>query len=244
VKKNLFSRQTFLDSVCHRLGQEGGAMNTLYNFVSGPLAWVAFIVFFAGILFRLIHLLVLVHKKERFVYTYMSWKYGLRSILHWMTPFATVNMRKHPVLTIVTFAFHLCLIITPVFLLAHVILVEESWNVSWWSLPDKLSQYMTLIVIGSCIFFLIRRRISVEVRYVTAAADYVILAMVAAPFVTGFLAYFQWFGYPYVTILHILCGEILLIAIPFTRLIHMFFAPLTRAYMGSEFGGVRHARDW
>ncbi|MCP3952439.1 MAG: nitrate reductase, partial [Desulfobacterales bacterium] len=25
---------------------------------------------------------------------------------------------------------------------------------------------------------------------------------------------------------------------------HMLFAPFTRAYMGSEFGGVRHARDW
>jgi hypothetical protein len=32
--------------------------------------------------------------------------------------------------------------------------------------------------------------------------------------------------------------------IPFTRIAHMLFFPLTRAYMGSEFGYVRGTRDW
>jgi hypothetical protein len=41
-------------------------MNTLYNFVSGPLAWLAFILFIGGSLYRLISLMVLVHKKEKF----------------------------------------------------------------------------------------------------------------------------------------------------------------------------------
>jgi nitrate reductase gamma subunit len=219
-------------------------MDTVYNFVSGPLAWVAFIVFIFGSLFRLISMIVLVHKKEKFIYTYMSWKYSLRSILHWIIPFGTTNWRKHPVLTIVTFAFHLCLVITPVFLLAHVVLWDEAFSLSWWVLPDRLAILMTLIVIGGCVFFLVRRLVSPEVQYVTSASDYVILAIVAIPFITGFLAYYQWFGYPFLTILHIVAGEVMLAAIPFTRLSHMLFAPLTRAYMGSEFGGVRHARDW
>ena len=95
-------------------------MHDLYAFVRGPLAWAAFALFFGGCLYRLIQLLVLVHRKERFIYSYMSWKYSLRSILHWMTPFATVNMRQNRVLTVVTFAFHLGLIVTPVLLLSHV----------------------------------------------------------------------------------------------------------------------------
>ena len=219
-------------------------MNTLYNFVCGPLAWAAFVIFIAGSLYRLISLVLLVHKKEKFIYTYMSWKYSFRSILHWIIPFATVNWRKHPVLTMVTFAFHLCLIITPLFLLSHIILWDESWGVSWWSLRDDLAILMTLIVICGCGFFLVRRLIVPEVQYVTSVSDYVILAIVAAPFITGFLAYYQWFAYQFLTILHIVSGEVMLIAIPFTRLSHMLFAPLTRAYMGSEFGGIRHARDW
>lgn len=219
-------------------------MDTLYIFVSGPLAWVAFIIFIGGSLFRLISLILLVHRKEKFIYSYMSLKYSLRSILHWSTPFATENMRKHPALTIVAFAFHICLLLTPIFLLAHVTLVDEAWNLSWWTLPEGAAQIMTLIVIAGCVFFLVRRIVKPEVHYVTYVSDYIMLAIVAAPFVTGFLAYYQWFEYQIFMIIHILTGEIMLVAIPFTRLSHMLFAPLTRAYMGSEFGGIRHARDW
>jgi nitrate reductase gamma subunit len=208
------------------------------------LVWLAFIIFIGGSIYRLIRLISLVHKKEPFIYSYMSLKYGLRSILRWSTPFATENMRKHPALTIVAFAFHICLILTPIFLLAHVMLVDESWNLSWWTLPDGAAEIMTLIVIAGCVFFLVRRLVNPEVKYVTSASDFIILAVVAAPFITGLIAYYQWFGYQFFMILHILSGEIMLVAIPFTRLSHMWFAPLTRAYMGSEFGGIRHARDW
>ena len=219
-------------------------MHDLYNFATGPLAWAAFIVFIAGSLYRLINMLYLVNKKEKFIFTYMSFKYSFRSIFHWITPFATVNWKMHPVLTIVTFAFHICLIITPVFLLSHAILWDESWNISLWSLPDGVADIMTLIVVGSCIFFLVRRLVSPEVQYVTSASDYAILAIVAAPFITGFIAYHQWVNYQFFMILHIISGEIMLVAIPFTRLSHMLFSPFTRAYMGSEFGGVRNAKDW
>jgi nitrate reductase gamma subunit len=219
-------------------------MHSLYNFVSGPLVWLAFIIFIGGCLCRLITLIVLVHKKEKFIYSYMSWKYSLRSIVRWSTPFATENMRRHPAMTIVAYVFHVCLILTPIFLLAHVTLVDESWDLSWWTLPDTLAAIMTLLVIGACVFFLVRRLVNPEVQYVTSASDYILLTIVAAPFITGFLVYYQWFGYQTLLILHILSGEIMLVAIPFTRLSHMLLAPLTRAYMGSEFGGVRHARDW
>ncbi len=219
-------------------------MHGIYNFVSGPLVWVAFIVFILGSLYRLIDMIRLVNKKEKFIFSYMSWKYSLRSILHWLIPFGSEGWKVNPKLTIVTFLFHICLLTVPIFLLSHNILWDESWNVSWWSLPDSVADIMTLIVILCCIFFLMRRIRSPEVKYVTFASDYIILAIVAAPFVTGFIAYHQWVGYQWFVILHILSGELMLMAIPFTRLSHMLFSPFTRAYMGSEFGGIRHARDW
>lgn len=219
-------------------------MHGIYDFVSGPLAWAAFIVFIAGSLYRLIELIHLVNKKERFIYSYMSWKYGLRSILQWMIPMGTEGWKSNATLTIVTFVFHICLILVPVLLLSHIILWDESWNISWWSLPDSVADIMCLVVIAACIFFLIRRITSPEVRFVTSASDYVILAIVAAPFITGFFAYHQWFGYQVFVILHIISGEIMLMAIPLTRLSHMLYTPFTRAYMGSEFGGVRNSKDW
>jgi nitrate reductase gamma subunit len=219
-------------------------MHQIYHFVTGPLVWVSLILFFGGCIWRLVHLIATVREKEPFIFSYMSLRYSLRSIAHWITPFATENWKRHPWLTLVTFAFHICLIVTPIFLLSHVVLWEEAWNISWWTLPDAMADVMTLVVVGGCVFFLFRRRVLPEVRFVTDASDFVILAIVAAPFVTGFLAYHQWFAYPTLMILPVLAGEIMLVAIPFTRLSHMLFSPLTRAYMGSEFGKVRHAKDW
>jgi nitrate reductase gamma subunit len=219
-------------------------MHDIYNLVTGPLVWVAFILFIGGSLYRLITMISLVNKKEKFIFTYMSLEYSLRSIFHWIIPFATVNWRRHPFLTIVTFAFHICLVLTPIFVLSHVVLWEESWNIRLWSLSDGTADTMTVIVIVCCIFFLIRRLKLPEVQFVTSASDYIILAIVAAPFITGFIAYHQWLNYKFFLILHILSGEIMLAAIPFTRLSHMIFSPFTRAYMGSEFGGVRHSKDW
>ncbi|MFZ1956436.1 MAG: nitrate reductase [Desulfobacterales bacterium] len=219
-------------------------MREIYNFVSGPLAWLAFILFFGGCLYRLVRLFMLVKEKEPFIFTYMSWKYSLRSIFHWIIPFGTVNWRRHPVLTVVTFVFHIGLVIAPIFLLAHVILLDEALNLSWWALPDAWADVLTVLVVIGCVFFLVRRLTQPEVKFVTSASDFVILAIVAAPFITGFIAYHQWIDYPLMMVLHVVAGEVLLVAIPFTRLSHMLFSPFTRAYMGSEFGKVRHARDW
>ena len=219
-------------------------MHAIYQFVSGPLLWIAAIVCVGGCLLRLIRLLRLTARKEPFIYTYMSLKYSLRSILHWIVPFGSTNWRRHPWLTVVTFAFHFCLLAAPLFAMAHVILFKDAWGFAWFSLPDRAADWMTGVVVAGAVFFLVRRIVRPEVRFVTSTSDYLLLAVVAAPFVTGFIAYHQLFAYPWMMILHILAGEVMLVAIPFTRLVHMLFAPLTRAYMGSEFGGVRHAIDW
>jgi len=219
-------------------------MHAFYQFITGPMVWMSFALFFGGCLYRIIHMIRLTHRTEKFIFSYISLKYGFRSIYHWLIPFGTEGWKARPFLTIVTFSFHICLFVTPIFLLSHIVMWEEAWGITWWALPDVLADVMTFIVILCCIFFLIRRRVSPEVRYVTDASDFFILAVVALPFITGFLAYHQWFAYRFFLLLHILSGEILLAVIPFTRLSHMVLSPLTRIYMGSEFGGIRHAKDW
>jgi len=219
-------------------------MHTLYKFVSGPLCWAAFILFIGGSIYKLVTLAKLARKKDPVVYEYWDWSFALRSIFHWIVPFATANWRKNPVMTVVTFAFHICLLAIPIFLCAHVLLWKEAFDIGWWYLPDGVADILTLIVIGSCIFFMVRRQVRPDVKYLTSNSDYYILLIVVAPFLTGFWAYHQWPGYRLVYILHMLSGEIMLAAIPFTRLSHMLYAFFTRGYIGSEFGAVRHARDW
>ncbi len=219
-------------------------MHDIYNFVSGPLVWVSFVIFIGGSFYRLISMAMLAKKKDPMVFSYMRFYYAFRSLLHWLIPFGTVKWQQNPVLTIVIFAFHICLIFIPLFLFAHIILVKEAWDISWWYMSDTAADIMTVIVIASCVFFLVRRIVLPDVKFLTSVSDYVILAIVAAPFITGFWTYHQWPGFRIMGIIHILAGEIMLAAIPFTRLSHMIFFPFTRGYMGSEFGAVRHAKDW
>lgn len=215
----------------------------MYSFVSGPLVWIAFIVFVGGMIYRLVHMVRLA-KKDKVVYPYMSAKYGLRSLLHWLVPFASKNMRMRYETTIATFAFHLCLVLVPIFLTAHVVMFSFAWGPKWGTLSERAADWLTILVVLAAVFFLVRRLMLPEVRFVTTWSDYLLLAIAAAPFITGIIAYRQWFDYETMVVIHMITGAVMLMAIPFTRLSHMLFFPFTRAYMGSEFGAVRHAKDW
>ncbi len=216
---------------------------TLYNLVRGPLVWIAFIVFIGGSIYRLYSFITLA-KKDKTIMPFISLKYTLRSLYHWLIPFNSVNWRRRPVITITTFLFHIGLVFTPIFLLSHNILWRESWGIKWWSMPEELADLLTLLVIFCCVFFFLRRIFAPEVKFVTFSSDYLLLFISFAPFMTGFLAYHQLLlPHKTMVILHILFGEIMLIAIPFTRLAHMFYFFLTRSFMGSQFA-LWHSRDW
>jgi nitrate reductase gamma subunit len=219
-------------------------MHTLYNIVVGPLAWLAGAIFVFGSIYRLYSMYKLTKKKDPLVFTYMDLKFGLRSILNWSIPFNPVNSRRHPVVTVVTFLFHICLVVTPIFLMAHIVLWDYYHGIDFAALPAGLADVMTVIVIAACVFFAVRRAVRPEVKYVTSFQDWIVLIIVGLPFLTGFLAYHQIGDYRFMLILHILSGEVWLAAIPFTRLSHMLFAPFSRAYIGSEFGNVRRVKDW
>jgi nitrate reductase gamma subunit len=219
-------------------------MNAIYEFVTGPLAWLAWTAFIVGSAWRLASMYKLAKTKDASSIAFMSWKYSLRSIAHWITPFATLGWRKNPALTVATFLFHILLFAVPIFVTAHVMLWDQFFGISFPAIPDPIGDYLTIVVVVLCLYFAYRRIQDPNVRYITKPADWLALAIVFAPFLTGFLAFRQIFPYDVMVILHIVAGEIMLVAIPWTRLSHMIFAVFTRSYMGSEFGGVRHARDW
>ena len=237
----------------------------MYQFVSGPLVWIAFIGFFGGVLFRVVAMARLA-RKDRVVYRTFDLKYGVRSLMHWVIPFASTNMRARPLYSGLSYLFHLCVVLTPLFVMGHAVLWQTSWGVRWWSLPARAADVMTLVVIVNvdqalysadyralermgqmivaCTVFIIRRLVRPEVRNVTYSSDFVLALVAMAPFVTGFVAHRQWLPYEPMLIAHILSGVVFLLVIPWTRLAHLIWFSFTRAYMGSEFGAVRHARDW
>jgi nitrate reductase gamma subunit len=214
----------------------------LYELLRGPLLWLAFGVFVGGMVVRVALFVRTSVKKDKPIYRFFSWKWLWLSIVHWVLPL-NETAKKHPVVTLAGFLFHISLIVTPLFLLAHGVLWYESWGISWWSLSEKVADYMALVAIGCGLFFVVRRIASPHVRVVTTAADYVLLAVSLAPFITGYLAYHQYFDYYTVMILHMIFGEIMLVVIPFTKLSHFLMFFVSRAVTGMEFGR-RDAPSW
>ncbi|MCD4721932.1 MAG: nitrate reductase [Desulfobacula sp.] len=219
-------------------------MNAFIDFIMGPMVWVAFLIFILGLIFKIVIIIKDVNERESFVYSYLTLKHSFRSIFAWLIPFFPQSTKQSPVFYSISYIFHLLLFIVPIFLMSHIVLINEAFQVSWIALDDGLADILTLIVIFALVFFAIRRQRVPEVKYLTSFKDYILILIVALPFITGFLAYHQFFLYKWMVIAHVISGEIMLILIPFSRFSHMIVAPLTRAYMGSEFGNVRHAKDW
>ena len=215
----------------------------VYELVRGPFAWIAFVIFALGSLYRVIFLL-LTGKKEMTPNYSKGARDATRSILHGLLPFGSTTMRKQPFLTLVTFSFHLCVVLLPIFLLAHIVLWYESWEILWWSLPDTLADAMALWVILACLYFMGRRLVVPEVKKVSRPNDFVLLIIILLTFLSGFLAYHQWGPYRPILILHVISSEILLVALPFSKLGHMLYLYFSRAYMGAEYGKTLDARDW
>ena len=216
----------------------------MYQFLTGPALWATFIIFFGGLMIRIVFLVRLSQKKDRVVYNHAAFNWGMKSIFFWLVPFGSASMRQQPFFTVMVFVFHATLLAVPLFLDAHNILWDEAFGVSLWSIPDNWADAMTLLLIGSALFLVIRRIVRSEVRIITGMWDYVLLALTVLPFLTGFLAYHQLGPYDGMLILHIVFSEILLILIPFTKLGHMILFFFTRAFIGFEMGGRRGARSW
>lgn len=212
----------------------------MYGFVTGPLLWLSFGIFFIGCLYRVIwYFRGLNWAADRVAYT-AHLSYGIRgavrSIFFWLFPFGTRSWRQKPCMTILFFAFHIGIVVTPIFLLAHNLILKERWGFSLWTLPEGVANALTLTVMVACVFLVLRRIALPEVRILTTAYDYLLLVITVAPFVTGYIAHHQFAGYQSWLILHILCGEIFLVAIPFTKLSHVVLFFCSRAQLGMDFG--------
>jgi nitrate reductase gamma subunit len=224
----------------------------MYQVLTGPILWLSFAIFIIGCIVRIImYIKGLDWQADRVAYT-AHMAYGLkgaaRSIVIWLLPFGTRSWRVKPIFTIAFFLFHICLIVTPIFLLAHNIILKQRFGVSLPTLPEPFSNVMTIVLIIAVVFMITRRIALSEVRILTSFYDYLVLAITAAPFVTGLFAYYLAPEYNAWIIAHIISGEIMLISIPFTKLSHFVLFFMSRAQLGIDFGikrgGMKKSFAW
>jgi len=220
-------------------------MQMLYELARGPLVWVSALIFLCGIMVRAMQLFSLTRRKERiFCPARPAATTGDEKKINMIVAFQNTLIGKNPIMAIVTVIFHSCLFLAPLLALGHSLLIYESWRISLPSLPDGMIDVLTMLLVACAFFFLVRRIVIPRVQSISTAYDYVVLFLTAVPFLTGFFAYHQWFDYKTVITLHMLAGEAMLIAIPFSKIGHMVFFFFVRMLMGGEYAFGRGNRTW
>jgi len=223
----------------------------MYELVRGPLVWVSLIVFVLGTVVQIFRFFSL--SRAAGISPHVPLKPPKEDGPKWYAPARLAGFLKKagstilavsPVTIIVSTLFHLLLIFVPLFLLGHNELVELTLGLSLPSISEHASDLFTFIVLVCCAFFLYRRIFLGRVRAITSFYDYLVLALATVPFLSGFLAYHQFFDYRTMMIIHMLSGELMLMAIPFTKLTHMIFFFLNRFLIVGEHTLGKGSRSW
>lgn len=220
--------------------------SALFDFIRGPLVWISFVVFLLGLVFQTYRFFSLTKKNPHVIYNPRPRKkISKESIDHFINKTKLSVAGVNPVMIIVTTVFHICLIIAPLFLLAHNLLIDQAIGFSLFSFSEKMTDYLTIVLMICGLYFLYRRLFVPKVRAITDWYDYVILLIATAPFITGFIAYHQLIpDYRLIITLHILAGEIMLMAVPFTKFVHMVFFFVFRFTIESEYSLGKGDRTW
>ncbi|MCF8044712.1 MAG: hypothetical protein K9J83_02540, partial [Desulfarculaceae bacterium] len=121
-----------------------------------------------------------------------------------------------PGMAIFTTVFHILVIITPVFLLAHNVLLKEAAGFCLPFFSERVTDWFTGTILLSGLMFPARRLFYKNVRAVTTCSDLVLLAVVLFPYLSGFLLYHQLLEFNRLLMLiHVASGELMLVCLPF-----------------------------
>ncbi len=219
----------------------------MIDFLTGPMLWFSLAVCFGGLLVRVIlYIKGLDWKLDRVAYKPHMGRGlcgALRSIRCWLTPMGTYGWRQQPFMAVGFFLFHIGAVLVPLFLVGHNIILKESFGFSLPVIPSWLADALTIGVLIGAVMLAFRRFALTEVRILTTAYDWFILAVSVAPFLTGFMARLQVGDYQLWLTMHILTGELLLILIPFTKLSHIVLFFMSRGQLGMDYnikrGGMK-----
>lgn len=229
-------------------------MMSLYCFLSGPMMWVAVGVFMAGTVWQTVRFFLFTRKHpprpRNSAIGKLSVHHGRELIDRTSFKYRLLQLKltlpgKRPFFILMTTFFHVNLLVLPFLIQGHTMMAGFGTGVYLPSLPDPLVDLLTLLTLLCTLIFFVRRIFVRDVRAITTVSDFGMLALASAPFLTGYLAYHQLFDYRTMILLHIALGEMMLMLIPFTRMIHMVYFFLNRFILVHQHTlGNRGNRVW
>jgi len=230
------------------------AFTDFYAFLRGPGFALSILIFAAGFIFRTVMLIRATRRVRKIKINSNNYiqdnsaivpgKRFKKIIPMFKTKIRNTIFGTNPVMGMVSLVFHILLFITPIFLTAHNVIADIAAGASLPAFPEQLTDYFTIILMIIGGFFLVRRIFIPRVRIISTFRDYLILIFVMAPFLSGFLAYHNFFNYRVVILFHMIIGETAIMILPFTSLVHMPFIVFSRFYIDSEYSLTPGNRRW
>jgi nitrate reductase gamma subunit len=210
--------------------------NELLAFARGPAFDIALTIFVAGMLLRLLEVLVLGKKPDLSAPRGSGVGGGVRTVLDRTLPKKTV-FEKEPLRIINGYVLHLGFFIVLFLYGPHIELFDSALGIRWPALPSGVIDAVGAITIISLVAALIIRLNSRVMRFLSTSGDYLAWLVTLLPVLTGYLAYNHLLlPYTMMLALHLLSVELLMIVAPFSKLTHMFSFVTSRWYQGYKAG--------
>ena len=208
----------------------------LLSFARGPALQWALVICVLGICWRLAGILLLRRAPD-----YAE----PRNALAWPGAFKLIVSRSWPrrefaartaLGVIMSYVFHIGLAIVVFGFAPHILLLQSLTGLSWPNLPTSLITLSAALTVGALGVLLVRRLVNPVLRLLSNFDDYFSWLVTLLPAVTGMMATAH-FGPRYETMLavHILSGELLLIWLPFGKLMHSLLVFVARGTTGVLF---------
>ncbi len=159
----------------------------------------------------------------------LPYKSVLKETLSWLVPVTRLHQTR-PLISYVSFIFHLGLIFAGLFLQNHIDIIQANFSIAWPAIFRPILDLLTVGTIATAAFLLLYRLYVHSARSLSRFTDYLLLLIILNIFVSGYLAGRSWNLIPYneLMLFHTVNGIILLILIPFTKIAHCVLFPLVR----------------
>lgn len=212
-----------------------GDATDLLLWARGPGFDWAITIFIFGVALRLFEIFALGRKKDLSVARSETPGSGIKTVIT-----RTFNFKANTTRTAMTYyggmVFHVGLAVTVFLLVPHIEVWDSMLSISWPGLPTSIIDFVVVITMITMVLLLIDRLTSKVKQQLSTYSDYFAWLVTFLPLVTGYLTYHHlWFPYTHMLAFHILSVELLLVVLPFTKLIHTVTIFSSRWYNGDQF---------
>jgi len=205
----------------------------LLMWARGPGFDIALIIFVAGIVLRVVEIIILGRKKDMAPAKGSPVAQGIKTIFSRSFPRPGL-VKFAPITYVGGYIFHLGFFVAFLFFAPHIAIFEDAFGISWPNAGRVIIESATALAVLALIALIYSRMTDPVRKALTTFDDYLVLILSGLPLITGYVAVNKLFGDPQMMLaIHILTVEALMVAFPFTKLMHAVTFVMARYYNGS-----------